>query len=435
MPSDIVVTGVGVLAACGIGVEAFWDAMQHGRSGIRSLADRDDGGPKPPADWRTSAAPGHWIGGPILGFDAAQFVRPRKALKVMGRELQTSFAASQMAMEQSRLAAAIDSKTIDPHRIATIFGSQMLYGPAEELLDAVRHSVDENHVCDIKKFGTQAMADIMPLWMLKYLPNMAACHVGISIGAMGPNNTIVSGDVSATSAVIESIGALERGVADAVICGATGSRIDETYLVYRGDSPVPVVPDEITAASRPHAVSPSGVVLGEAAATLVMESGHAAAARGAHSLARIVGYASRFVAPPANQRGSAAAILLAVRGALEVAKMKPSDVGLIVSHGTGDWQRDEAERRAICELRCDAPIVAPISLCGHCGAATGALHLVTAVMSLMHQIVPATPHADGIHTHLANRFPSEPAVLEKPLALVLTHTSHGNANAVLLSRD
>ena len=91
-PTDVVVTGVGALASIGIGIDAFWVAMQDGVSGIGSLEFRDDDGPKPPFGWQNQANAGHWVGGPLIGFDAAQYVRPRKALKVMGRELQTAFA-------------------------------------------------------------------------------------------------------------------------------------------------------------------------------------------------------------------------------------------------------------------------------------------------------------------------------------------------------
>jgi 3-oxoacyl-[acyl-carrier-protein] synthase II len=432
MPSDVVVTGIGVVSAAGIGVDSFWDSLRDGKSGITSLEHRDDDGPKPPADWRQSVLAKHWIGGPVIGFDAAQFVRPRKALKVMCRELQTAFAASQMAMEQAGLAAAIEKGDVHKDHVATIFGSQMLYGPASELLDAVKNSMNGDLHCDIAKFGTAAMRDIMPLWMLKYLPNMAACHVGISIGATGPNNTIVAGDVSAMSAMIESIGALRRGNATAVVCGATGSRIDETYLVYRGDSPVAQLADDVSHGSRPHAVDASGIVPAEAASALIIETRQSALARGATPLVSIQGFASRFAKPTQGKRSSALAIQLAIEGALMSADRKAADIGVVFSHGTGDPQRDEAERIALTNALPGVAICAPIAITGHSGASATGVNTVAAILSLIHETIPAQPQHGAIHPAIAPRFSDRPRPLKQPTALVLSHNSQGNANALVL---
>jgi len=439
-PSDVVVTGIGVLAATGIGIADFWESLREGKSGIISLEDRDDG-PKPPSDWNRAASAGCWLGGPIIGFDAAQFVRPRKALKVMGRELQTAFAASQMAMEASGLPAAIESSLIPQDKVATIFGSQMLYGPASELLDAVRHSMDENHLCALSRFGDAAMRDIMPLWMLKYLPNMAACHVGISIGATGPNNTIVAGDVSATSALMESVGALQRGTATAVVCGATGSRIDETYLVYRGDWPVPSVREKIYTSSRPHAVDADGVIGAEAAASLVVETLASAEARSAKPLAFVAGYASRFMSPHANAsssngkrpRGSSGAIKLAIQGALASSGLEATEIGMVVSHANGDPSRDAAERDALSQTMSGVPLCMPVAIMGHSGAALGAVSLVVGVLALIHQTIPATPAHAGNHPLIQALCSPLPRPLGNKAVMVLTHNSHGTANAVVLT--
>jgi 3-oxoacyl-[acyl-carrier-protein] synthase II len=438
-PNDVVVTGIGVLAANGIGVDAFWESLKVGSSGITSLENRDDG-PRPNDGWRNAPSSGSWVGGPINGFDAAQFVRPRKALKVMGRELQTAFAASQMAMETAGVADAIESDLIARDQVATIFGSQMLYGPAIELLDAVRNSMDENLLCHLSRFGDAAMRDIMPLWMLKYLPNMAACHVGISIGATGPNNTIVAGDVSATSALMESIGSLQRGVASIVVCGATGSRIDETYLVYRGDWPIPTVRDDLKTCSRPHAIDSDGVVGAEAAAALVVETMASAKDRGAQPLAIIAGYASRFMAPTSHasssngkpSRGSSGAIILAIQGALASSGLAPEDIGMVVSHGIGDPLRDAEERDALSQTLPGIPICMPVAIAGHSGAALGAVALVTGVLSLIHRTIPATPAYAGTHLSLQGLCSSVPRALGKDAVVVLTHNSHGTANAVVI---
>lgn len=432
--SDVVLTGVGPVTSIGIGSDDFWQALLAGRSGVGSLERRDDGHPVPSADWRSWSSAGSWLGAPIVGFDAAQFVRPRKALKVMGRELQTAFAASTLAIEQAQLGPLLQQGAVTTDRIATIFGSQMFYGPESELRDAVMNSVDETGSCQLSRFGSAAIRDIMPLWMLKYLPNMPACHVGISLGATGANNTIVSGDVSATSALIESLGALRRGIADVVICGGTGTLIDGTTMVFRGDLPVPSLADPLEWSSRPHTRESVGVVGGEGAASMVVELAEHAERRGVPSLAAVAGVASRFAPPDQGLRGSATAIRNAIRAALAQAGLSPPAIGVVVSHGTGDPPRDAAERAALqCELP-GVPLVMPIAVLGHCGAAVGAIGLTVAVLSLAHQVIPPSFLHGTPDSHWAERFLDTPRPLEQDAALVLTHTSQGVANAIVLRR-
>ncbi len=437
--SDVVVTGVGVLAACGLGRDAFWTALRDAKSGIVGLDARDEG-PKPPLDWRTRPNPGRWIGGPITGFDAAQYVRPRKALKVMGRELQTAFATSMMAMEQAQLIPAVEANLIARDRIATVFGSQMLYGPPSELLDAFRNSMDKNGDCDMSTFGTNAMRDIMPLWMLKYLPNMAACHVGISIGATGPNNTIVSGDVSATSALIESLNVLARKHADVSICGSTGSRIDCTTLVYTGDSPIASLREPVECSSRPHTIDSDGIVLGESSSSMVLELVSSAAARQVAPLALVSGASSCYAAPELAEsssshrtRGSSLAISNSIQAAMKSAKLHAGDIGLVISHGMGDPERDTAERIALTRSLPSVPICMPVALTGHSGAATAGVAMVAAVLALVHRTIPATKHYSTLPIEIQERCHQSPTPLRKPHVMVLSHTSHGVANAVIFS--
>lgn len=430
--SDVVVTGVGPVTAIGIGIDEFWSSLVAGRRAVGSLESRDDGGPKPPANWQELPLAGAWLGAPIVGFDGAQFVRPRKAMKVMGRELQTAFAAASLAMAQAELQAAISSGAIQVDRIATVFGSQMLYGPVSELRDAIQRSRDADGKYQISLFGDAAMRDIIPLWMLKYLPNMPACHVGISVGATGANNTIVSGDVSSTSALIESLGVLTRGIADIVVCGGSGTQIDSTRMVYRGDHSFPTVADPIECSSRPHTIDSCGVVGGEGAAAIVLETAENARRRGAPPLALVAGAASRFASVDHGQRGSSKSIELAIQAALDQAKLSADEVGLVISNGTGDPLRDAAEKTALDHMLPAAAVVMPIGSMGHMGAANGAVYLVIAVLAIQNGLIPPSFLNGQPDTQWQARLADSCRPLAKPIVAVLTHTSHGVANAVIL---
>ncbi len=222
--SNVVITGMGVVSSIGIGCDAFFQALLDRRSGITSLANRTDEGPGP---GEADVPPGLWVGGPITDFDAKQYVRPRKALKVMCREIQTAFAASQLAVESAGLGEALPADpagSVKPSELGTVFGSEMYYGPPREMEDTIRACLRDDGSFDATKFGGAAMKQIMPLWMLKYLPNMPACHVGIALNAQGPNNSVVLGDVSGPAAVIEAASCIDRGIAKIMIAAASGTR-------------------------------------------------------------------------------------------------------------------------------------------------------------------------------------------------------------------
>ena len=444
----VAITGVGVVSSIGIGGDAYFDALMQGRSGIRSLAVRTDEGVKPNGD---AEPDGLWIGGPIVDFDPKPYVRPRKALKVMCREIQTSYVASQLAIAHANLETSFPCDpegTLAPDRVGSVFGSEMFYGPPGEMIDTFNDCVDENGDFDPSRFGQAAMRGIIPLWMLKYLPNMPACHIGIAINARGPNNSLILGDVSGPAALIESSSCIERGIADVMVTGSTGTRINTTRMVYRNDLPVAARGETPPNSSRPHDDDSLGVVGGEAASALVLESAAHATRRGARPIAIVAAAVSRFAASDAirhgqrsraskavHARGSADAIALAIEGAMEQAQRhsgyRVDDLGAVVSHGMGDPDTDSAEQRALRRLLPDIPLVAPIASIGHTGAASGGMALATAALITASQSIPPTRNAD--HAGRAHLL-SGAASLTKPCVLSLAHTAEGSATAVILAR-
>ncbi len=417
---EVVITGVGAVTPIGVGTEMFWNALCQRHSGIGNLPHAN--GVAGPAS----------IGAAISDFDPKQYVRPRKALKVMCRELQTSFAASQMAHTDSGFEAFLGQQDeFDRSRIGTVFGSEMFFGSPSELADTARRMSQQPGVDPVVEFGTHVMKELFPLWMLKYLPNMAACHVGIAVQAFGPNNTLVLGDTSGPAALIESASCITRGIADAMFTGAAGTRINESGFIYSGASPLATPREKLADSSRPFAPDCDGVVGGEGAATLLLESRELATGRGAQVLATLAGSAVRFV-PAKQQRGSQAAIELALQAAIADAGCTAAEVGLVISHAMGDPQQDDAERQALAALLPGVPLCAPIASTAHCGAASGTMHLVLAALAVHHQTVPPLRNAD----QLADDFPlsvsTSSRVLQQPYVAVVTHTAQGHATAVLL---
>lgn len=423
---DVVITGIGAVTALGVGTDAFWKRLCDGESGIQQLP------------WTCGAAelrehPEMTIGGMIADFDPKAYVRPRKALKVMCRELTTAYAAAQMAYEQGGIESFLASDEGDRHRVGTVFGSEMLYGSPEEMASAIQRCLDENGEVVEADFGEAAMREMYPLWMLRYLPNMAACHVGIAIEAFGHNNTIVQGDTSGLAALIESASVIQRDLVDTVLTGATGDRVSTTGLAYHRDRPYAKRLEPISASARPFHPEADGVVNAEGAASLSVESEAFCRRRGGTPLARLLGWAVRFI-PSGRQRGSTRAIELAIQDALRSAGISADALGLVVSHAMGDPQQDLAERNALAALLPTTPVYAPMGALGYCGAGAGAVNAAISALIVANQTVPATFNAESLPVDFPLQVTRSTAANRLETVLCISHTAQGHAVAVVFGR-
>src|SRR5262249_30500163 len=152
----------------------------------------------------------------------------RKSLKVMSRTIQLAVAASQMAL----LDSAVDKSGLDPTRFGLEFGAGLIASELEELGPPSQVSSNgQSDVVDLEKWGSRGLASMPPLWMLKYLPNMLACHVSILHNAQGPNNTITENEVSGLLALGEAFRILERDQADFFLVGGADSKLNPLSMV------------------------------------------------------------------------------------------------------------------------------------------------------------------------------------------------------------
>ncbi|MDZ7617284.1 MAG: beta-ketoacyl synthase N-terminal-like domain-containing protein, partial [Patescibacteria group bacterium] len=297
---QIVITGIGVVSPIGIGGDAFWASLRARRSGVRDLGLLQD-----------PALPGT-IGADVADFDPKRYVRPRKSLKVMSRDIQMAFAAADLACEQ----AGHHATPFAPERMGVLFGAETIPCDLDELIGAFQ-SCRADGQFDFGLWGKNALPEMYPLWMLKYLPNMPACHVAIAQDARGPNNTIVLGDVSSLLAVAEAVRGIERGHADVIVAGGTSSRIHPALWVRSGVFGYTGRRDDPPTACRPFDASRDGTVAGEGAAAVILESEQHAEARGAAILGRILGFASAFEPKRRGQPLAGTAIRAAMTRALE----------------------------------------------------------------------------------------------------------------------
>jgi len=422
MPEEpqVVITGIGAVSPIGIGSQPFWNALREGRSGIRHVPSLQG-----------TAIPIQ-IGGDIADFDPKLYVKPRKSLKVMCREIQTGFAAASLAVEHAALAT--DSLPARD-RFGVIFGSDMLYCEPDELIDVYRGCVVEGAM-QSERWGQQFMSQLFPLWMLKYLPNMTACHISIAHDARGTSNSIAHGDVSSLLALSEATRVIQRGHADVMIAGGSGTRLNLTPIQYRDDSNLSRRQQPPAAASRPFDADRDGLVNGEGAAAFVLERKEHAEARNARILASIRGCGNSFEPPRNGQARSGIAIVRSIQQALRESALTPAEIGHVNAHGSSTVEGDRTEAQAIRQCLGAVPVTAPKSFFGSLGAGGGAVELAVSLLAFEHDEVPITLNYQTPDPACpVNVVHGAPLRGAQRTAIVLNQSSSGQAVALVVSSE
>jgi 3-oxoacyl-[acyl-carrier-protein] synthase II len=414
---EVVITGIGIVSPIGVGREQVWDSVVARRSGVRELPELASAG------W---LAP---FGGAVIDFDPKELIQPRKSIKVMSREIQLACAAAELAWQDAELGQA----TIDPDRFGVIGAAGLLYCDLEELrvpfIEWVKHED-----FDIHRWSREAMGEMYPLWMLKYLPNMPACHIGIRYDARGPNNTISEGDVSSLLALAEAADVIRRDQADIMIVGGTGSRINVTdFMWHRAARLACDGAGNPAAVCRPFDAQRSGLVYGEGAAKIVLESREHAERRGVRPLARVVGAASRSESTAETLLPDGDAIRRAIRAAMSTAGLESFQIGHVNAHGNSTREDDAVEARAIRQTLGDVPVTAPKSYFGNLGHGSGMVELVISLLALPQRVVPPTLNYSSPDPECPVNIVAELQPTDRSAFIALNHNTTGQAAAVVIA--
>jgi 3-oxoacyl-[acyl-carrier-protein] synthase II len=387
------------------------------RSGVRHLAHLASAG------W---LAP---LGGEVREFDPKQLIEPRKSIKVMSREIQLASAAAELAWRDAGLAEA----QIEPERFGVIGAAGLLYCELEELrVPFIEWTKQQDF--DLHRWSREAMGEMYPLWMLKYLPNMPACHIGIRYDARGPNNTIAEGDVSSLLALAEAADVIRRDQADVMIVGGTGSRLNVTDSVWHvgarlaqenGDDPATVC--------RPFDARRSGMVYGEGSAQIVLESREHAVRRGVPALARVAGAASRTERSAESCRPTGSAIRRAIEAAISQSNIDPTQIGHVNAQGNSTREDDPIEAQAIRDALGDVPVTAPKSYFGNLGHGSGMVELAVSLLAMERGVLPPTLNYETPDSECPVNVVAELRSTEKPAFLALNHNTTGPAAAVVIA--
>ncbi len=359
----VVVTGVGVIACNGIGVDAFWAANRAGRSGISAIDAFDT--------QLLSAK----VGGVVRGFEPTQYLSAELAKRV-DRFVHFGVATSKMALDQSGL----DLNHIDRDRMGVIIGSGLggLLFHEEQIASAFDRGAHR----------------INPLSVPRISPNAVSGHIGIVFGLRGPNMVISTACASGAHAVGEAYRKIKYGEIDQCVTGGVEAPISLFgFGAYGALRVLSKRTDDPTKASRPFDRDRDGFVMGEGAASLILEERESALARGANVLAEIVGYASNsgahHMVMPDPEGADAARVM---RSALCEAGLESVDY--INAHATSTKANDAAETKAIKavfgERAGQIPISSTKSMIGHSLGAAGAIEAVVCVQALREQYIPPT---------------------------------------------
>jgi 3-oxoacyl-[acyl-carrier-protein] synthase II len=412
-----VITGLGILSPIGLGREACWQGWKAGRSGIRRLRTFD-----------TSSLPTH-IGGDIPDFDPKKYLRKedRKNLRVMARTIQLAVCAAQLALDD----AGIAPNQLDPTRFGVEFGAGLIATELDELAEAARVSSNcQPGSVDLEKWGEQGLANIQPLWMLRYLPNMLACHVSIMHNAQGPSNSITETEVGGLLALGEAFRILVRDCADFFLVGGADSRLSPLSLVRNClFQPLSRRNDQPEKASRPFDRDRDGMVLGEGSGVLALEELEHARRRGARILAEVRGFGAAF-----DLKRDGAGLARAIRAALADAGIGPEEVDHINAHGLATVESDILEARAIRDVfgELPVPVFAPKSYMGNLGAGCATTETAASVLALHHGLVPATLNFETPDPACPVAVVAgAPRPLERPYFLKLSFTDHGQCAAAV----
>ncbi len=385
----VVITGLGAVSPLGLSAADMWAGLRAGKCGIGQVRAFD------PAKFSCRLA------GEVAEYKIQQYVPKtfRKAVKLMSKDIELAVIAADEAVRDSAIVTrAIDEQkvSVNPQRMAVNIGAGLISCDPCELAPAVAQSMVQGRF-DIRKWGSEGLQLVTPLWLLKYLPNMLACHIGIIHDIQGPSNTITCGEVSAHIAIAEAAEVIARGAADIALAGGAEAKVNPVLLMRQCllKRSTTRHNDDPQGACRPFDAEASGSVFGDGAGIVVLENLDNATKRGARIYAELAGAGQSTCINPAYEhieldgRG----LTIAIEKALAQAQIPPKDVDLIIPHGTGIPEDDLAEAKGI-EAAFGAavkniPVWPAKSMLSNTGAGCGGLEVIAAACAIRDGIIPA----------------------------------------------
>ena len=435
----VVITGLGTVTPLGIGIEPLWEALMARRSGIRPIDAFDASG------LMTR------LGGQVPPFKTADYVPKtyRKSVKVMARDIEIAVVAAYVAVKDARLKTRcmiergeMEGPTnVDPARFGANIGAGLICADLPELAGALYTAAKDGRF-SLARWGTEGMANLTPLWLLKFLPNMLGCHVTIVHDAQAPSNTITCGEASSHLAIGEAFRTIARGDAEVCICGGAESKVNPMGVLRQQllNRLVTGCDDRPDGACRPFSASRGGMVVSESGGLIILEALDHALARSARIYGEIIGFgASANTYSWSDPDPEGTCIAAAASTAMDDAGVSAEAIDLVGTVGTGTREHDASElkglRLALGGRFDGMAAIATKGSLGNSGAGSGAVDVAVCAMAMFHSTVPPSLNTEDPDPLCGLGFVTGDAV-DRPIRCFLSvgYALGGGQNAALVVR-
>lgn len=397
------ITGIGAIAANGLGTEEWWRATLEGRSGLSRITGFD-----------TTGYPAV-VAGTVDGFAAADHIPGRLAVQT-DRWTHFGLAAAELAFAD----AGLDPKELPDYHLGVVTGSSSggnAFGQRE-----------------IEKLWSRGPQAVGAYQSIAWFYAATTGQLSIRNGGRGPCGVLVSEQAAGLDALAQARRTLADGDARAVLTGGTEAPLSPYALVCQGASGYLSAEPEPARAYRPFAADATGWVPGEGGAILLVEDEWAAAERGAEKVyGYLAGYAATF--DPAPGTGRPPGLARAIRQALADAGLQPADVDAVFADAAGVPELDRAESAALTEVfgPHGVPVTAPKSMTGRLYAGGGSLDAAAALLALRDQVLPPTAGTgEPDPAHRIDLVTDGPREARLRTVLVLARGTGGFNSAVVL---
>ena len=373
MKKRVVVTGLGAVTPIGNNVEAFWQNLVAGKSGVGLITQFD------------TTAFDCKIAAEVKDFDFANY-GDKKEAKRMDRVTQFAVAAAKMAMEDSKL----NIEAENPARVGVCAGTGI--GGIHTFLE------------QSLKYGEKGPGRISPFFIPMQIPNMPAAQIAINLGLKGPNTAIVTACATGTNCIGDALRTIQYGDAEVMLAGGSEAAISPIAVAgFDNMKALSRNNDAPEKASCPFDKKRSGFVMGEGAGIIVLEELEHAQKRGAHIYAELVGFgmncdAYHITAPDPSGEMPAECMLAAIKDA----GIEPSEVSYVNAHGTSTHRNDLNETLACKKIfgdkAKDIPMSSNKSMTGHLLGAAGGVEAVATVLTIYNDLIPPTINYEDVDT-------------------------------------
>ncbi len=366
----VVITGMGVVAPNGIGIENFWDSLVHGRSGIRKITRFD-----------ASSYPSQ-IAGEVPDFDPTDYMEPKVA-KRLSRFAQFALAAARMAVQDS----SIDFNKQDPYKVGVFAGTAI--GGLD--IFETQHSI----------FMEKGIKRINPYSVASCSTHSASAIIACEFNLKGPNTTIAAGCNTGLDTAYLAFNSIRLGDADIILVSTGEAPITPLiHGIFCATGQMSSGNGEPQKALKPYDINADGIVLGEGGACIIIEELQHALKRNAKIYGEIVSYSALNEAFDLFEvDNNDETMALNFRQVLEKGHVDTKEIDYINAHGNGiisyDITETNAIKRVFSELAYNIPVTSIKPVTGHSISTTSVLQIITSLLAMKHSTIPPTMNVEN----------------------------------------